>query len=78
MHKRTDVAQHQAGGAHYTQLDVQPWDVIDTWPLQQQIGYHRGNVLKYIMRFGNKDAPLQELKKAQHYLTKLIDLLERQ
>lgn len=69
--------EHQEGGEHYKQMGVQPWDVIDTWPIEQQIGYHRGNVLKYTMRLGNKDERLQEAKKIRHYADKLIEVLER-
>lgn len=57
-------------------LPVQPWDVIDTWGLEQQIGFHLGNILKYAMRFGNKDAPLQEARKLAHYAQKLVEVLE--
>lgn len=69
--------ERQEGGEHYKQMGVQPWDVIDTWPIEQQIGYHRGNVLKYTMRLGNKDERLQEAKKIRHYADKLIEILER-
>jgi hypothetical protein len=66
----------EIGGSHYIEMAVQPWDVVDTWPIEQQIGFHRGNAIKYLMRLGSKDDPLQEAKKAQHYLTKLVELLE--
>jgi len=66
----------EIGGDHYINMAVQPWDVVDTWPIEQQIGFHRGNAIKYLMRLGSKDDPLQEAKKAQHYLTKLVELLE--
>lgn len=67
----------QEGGKHYVEMKIAPWDVIDTWPIEQQIGYHRGNVLKYTMRLGNKDERLQEAKKIRHYADKLIEVLER-
>lgn len=67
---------YQEGGSHYTEMDLQPWDVVDSWPPAQQIGYYRGNAIKYIMRLGKKDDPLQEAKKARHYLDKLISVLE--
>lgn len=67
----------QIGGDHYLTMGVEPWDVIDTWPLEQQIGFYRGNALKYIMRAGTKDSPLQEIAKAMHYLEKLVEVLER-
>jgi hypothetical protein len=65
----------QVGGTHYKALGVQPWDVIDTWPLEQRIGFYRGNALKYLMRMGSKDETVQEIKKAAHYTQKLIEVL---
>ena len=68
----------QFGGDHYKNMAVEPWDVVDTWPLEQQIGYYRGGALKYIMRMGAKDVSVQELKKAGHYVQKLIERLEQE
>lgn len=68
----------QVGGDHYKKLAVQPWDVVDTWPIDQQIGYYRGGALKYLMRMGNKDESIQEISKGLHYLEKLIECLKRQ
>lgn len=65
----------QVGGTHYKSLGVQPWDVIDTWPLEQRIGFYRGNAIKYLMRMGSKDEAVQEIKKAAHYTQKLIEVL---
>jgi hypothetical protein len=67
---------HQEGGAHYKELGVEPWDVIDTWPLEQQVGFYRGNALKYIMRMGKKGASVEEARKAMHYIDKLLETLE--
>jgi hypothetical protein len=66
----------QHGGDHYKNMGVEPWDVVDTWPLEQRIGYYRGGALKYVMRMGTKDENLQEIKKGAHYLQKLIEVLE--
>lgn len=68
--------ERQVGGTHYKKLAVEPWDVIDTWPRDQRIGFYRGNALKYLMRMGTKDEQLVEAGKAQHYLQKLIEELE--
>lgn len=65
----------QVGGTHYKQMAVQPWDVVDGWPLELRIGYYRGNALKYLMRMGSKDHELQEVQKCQHYVAKLIEVL---
>lgn len=67
----------QIGGDHYKKSTVQPWDVVDTWPIEQQIGFHRGNALKYVMRMGTKDENLREIRKAAHYLQKLAEVLEQ-
>ena len=66
----------QEAGTHYVRMEVQPWDVIDTWPIEQRIGFHRGCALKYIMRMGSKDEQLIEARKARHYMDKLIEALE--
>ena len=65
----------QVGGVHYKVMGVEPWDVVDTWPIEQRIGYYRGGALKYIMRMGSKDASPREVAKGQHYLEKLLEVL---
>lgn len=69
----------QIAGDHYRQMNVQPWDVIDGWPIEQQIGFYRGNALKYVLRFGSKGrtpaAQVEDLNKARHYLVKLSEVL---
>ena len=67
----------QEGGSHYKEMGVQPWDVIDTWPIEQRIGAYRAGALKYLMRMGSKDEQVKEIKKARHYCQKLIEVLER-
>lgn len=66
----------QIGGEHYKNMGVEPWDVVDTWPLEQRIGAYRHGALKYLMRMGSKDEQLQEIKKCGHYIEKLIEVLE--
>jgi hypothetical protein len=65
----------QVGGAHYKIMGVEPWDVVDTWPIEQRIGYYRGGALKYVMRMGNKDEASTEIGKGKHYLEKLLEVL---
>ena len=50
--------------------------VIDAWGL----GFHLGNVIKYISRAGKKDPKtlIQDLKKASWYLQKYIEKLEEE
>lgn len=65
------------GPDYYRTQPVQPWDVVDTWPIEQRVGFYRGNVLKYVMRAGTKpDAEeLREAEKAAHYAAKLVEVL---
>tara|TARA_R110000772_G_scaffold123912_3_gene230322 strand:+ start:5327 stop:5671 length:345 start_codon:yes stop_codon:yes gene_type:complete len=69
------ASKRQEGGDHYKKMGVEPWDVVDTWPIEQRIGYYRGGALKYIMRMGSKDESLQEIRKGQHYIQKLLEVL---
>jgi hypothetical protein len=66
----------QVGGSHYKDMGLEPWDVVDTWPKEQQIGVYRHGALKYIMRMGYKDTDVQEIQKAVHYLEKLLEVLK--
>lgn len=48
--------------------------VLEAWLLPEQYkGFLRGNALKYLCRVGKKDNTVQELKKAEWYLNKLIE-----
>jgi len=71
----TKANSRQIGGDHYKTAGVEPWDVVDTWPIEQQIGYYRGGALKYLMRMGSKDECAQEIAKGQHYMEKLLEVL---
>ena len=68
--------EYQVGGSHYKSMHVEPWDVIDgCFTKEQAKGYYRGNVIKYVMRAGRKGNEVEDLKKAAHYLQKLIEVL---
>ena len=59
----------QLGGTHYKDRPIQPWDFI----VQNDLGFLEGNVIKYVTRWKHKNG-LEDLKKAQHYLEKLIEV----
>ena len=61
------VRDQQVAGTHY-QRAIQPWDIISEWELD----FWEGNVVKYILRWKDKDG-VQDLKKAKHYLEYLIE-----
>jgi len=61
----------QVGGSHYKSKAIQPWDYIAA----NSLGYFEGNIIKYVSRWQEKGG-VDDLKKAQHYLQKLIELNE--
>ena len=67
----------QIAGDHYKTKTIQPWDVIDTFPHAEAIGFYRGNAIKYLMRAGSKtDNPArQDYEKALHYIEKLLETI---
>lgn len=60
----------QVGGNHYKGTTYQHWDFV---MLALGGRYLEGNITKYIARHRKKNG-LQDLQKARHYLTKLIEL----
>jgi len=60
----------QVSGSHY-KSSIQPWDYI----IAHDLNYLEGNIIKYITRHRDKNG-LEDLKKAQHYLEKLIEVEE--
>ena len=66
----------QIAGNHYKELKTEPWDVVDEWPQEQQVGAYRHSALKYLMRMGRKGSMLEDAQKAKHYLAKLVEILE--
>lgn len=75
--EKLDPHARQEGGSHYKDMGIEPWDVVDTWPIEQQIGAHRLGALKYIMRMGSKDTMLLDVRKAGHFIQKLTQVLDR-
>jgi hypothetical protein len=63
------VNETQVGGTHYSKNAIQVWDFI----VANNIGYLEGNIIKYVTRYKNKGG-VEDLKKAQHYLSKLIEV----
>ena len=59
----------QVGGDHYMDKVIQPWDYI----VSNNLGFLEGNIIKYISRWKEKNG-VDDLRKAQHYLAKLIEV----
>jgi hypothetical protein len=66
--KQIKIVNHPAhyGGEENTYEAIK---VIEAWELD----FHLGNVIKYISRAGKKGSKLEDLKKAQWYLNRVIE-----
>lgn len=70
------MSREQVGGDHYSKYEVQPIDVIEYNASEYlTLGYLAGNVIKYLMRFKDKNG-LQDILKAQQYLEMLQSRVE--
>lgn len=63
----------QHGGTHYKKHKIQVWDFI----LANNIGYMEGSAIKYLCRWQDKGG-VQDLKKAVHFIERLIEEQEQQ
>lgn len=63
--------EHQPGGSHYRKHspDFQHWD----WVVSCNIHYLLAASSKYLTRWRDKGKPLEDLRKAAHYLDKCIE-----
>ncbi len=69
---KSDPVNHPA---HYKAGGVETIDFIEA----KDLNYRLGNVIKYVSRAGKKEKsdPIEDLKKAQFYLTREIAVRER-
>ena len=58
--------------SHYNASGIEVIDAIEAWKL----GFHLGNVVKYIARSDHKGKKVEDLKKAAYYLNREITRLE--
>ena len=65
------ATKRQVGGKHYTNYKIQPIEFITS----NNIGFIEGNVIKYLLRFKEKNG-LQDLDKAIHYIEILKELYQ--
>lgn len=69
----------QEGGDHYRYMQVTPWQAMESCLSDEGFrGFLLGNAIKYCMRADRKFDRLTDIKKARHYLDKLIELEEGQ
>lgn len=64
--RKTDMVNHPS---HYTSGKIEVIDFIE----DQKLGFHEGNVVKYVSRTGKKLDRLEDLMKAHWYLERAIE-----
>lgn len=64
--------QRQVGGDHYKNgSKMEHWDIV----VAHQLDYFQAQILRYVMRHKKKNG-LEDLKKAQHFIQKYIEIVE--
>lgn len=63
----------QISGTHYKKQKIQHWNYC----LANNIPYMEAQIIKYVSRWRDKNG-IEDLKKAQHFLAKLIEYEEEQ
>jgi hypothetical protein len=74
--KEVDMVNHPS---HYTYGKIECIEGIqESMSAEAFKGYCKGACLKYLWRYERKGKPLEDLKKAQWYLNKLIEVVENE
>ena len=71
VNEKISAFDSQVGGSHYKVMAIQPTEYI----VKNGLNFVEGNIIKYVTRYKIKGG-LEDLKKAQHYLSILIELEE--
>ena len=71
--ENVDMVNHPS---HYTNRKMEAIDIIELIIETEQnpkVSYNMSNVIKYLLRFRDKGKPIEDLKKAQWYLSRMIE-----
>jgi hypothetical protein len=64
--------------SHYTQGGIETIDYLQAkLPIDEFVGYLKGNILKYMSRANMKNGA-EDYKKAQWYMNKLVEVIENE
>ena len=55
----------------------EPYEGFEVIDVTEQLNFNRGNAVKYILRAGFKDDEMEDLRKAQFYINREINRLEK-
>lgn len=73
--EKTTEQGNAATAKHYQIAEIQPIEIMQMYfSKEEMIGYLRGNILKYNLRYGNKDLKPKEVAKLAQYSIWLEDI----
>jgi len=64
--------------AHYNDFGIECIDAIEAATGSEFKAYLQGNILKYLWRYKYKGKPLEDLQKAEWYLSRLITVVKNE
>ena len=68
----------QVGGSHYKQTKIQPWEADEAWSSPEEFrGYLRLTAIDYLARAPFKGEYGTDIRKAHHFLEKLLEVIEK-
>lgn len=67
--EKSGSIDYVASPPHYTKGSIEVIEAIEDW----ELGFHLGNVVKYVARAAHKGNKEQDLKKAQWYLARALE-----
>ncbi len=75
MSRKNDVVNHPS---HYTKGGIECIEAIEASMTDEEFrGYLKGNVIKYVWRYRDKDNGVQDLDKAEWYIRKLKKTIKK-
>jgi hypothetical protein len=76
LYHPSDVSCPVESPDHYNTGAIEAIEAIRaSMDADQYFGYLKGNVMKYLWRYDYKEKPVEDLRKADWYLNRLIDAL---
>ena len=64
--------------AHYNEFGIECIDAIQAATGDEFKSYLQGNIMKYLWRYKYKGKPVEDLQKAEWYLSRLINVVKNE
>ena len=71
-----DIMDMVNSPSHYNEFGIECIDAIQAATGSEFKSYLQGNIMKYLWRYRYKGKPVEDLQKAEWYLSRLIDTVK--